>query len=482
MAITIISEPQQLTPAYNPIRMEASSTNVNEVGFRYVIDVFDAVTNNKIFEQRSAPRPSDGRMDIDLSKALSDFVDKTIPFSTTALSNAAGSWRNIVIEVGEEYSVSWSFDKYRQNLTFSGGNVEIEESTGTTPHGYSVGDQINITLSTTYNDSRDQLNGLFTVIGVVDAYKIVISKTELIFNIANILVGSMRYADNRRTIFRDLDSSDFTIFNGALRLKPFKVWNWQEWYTDQVGYGKFLTNIPRTYKVKPDTDVWLNMFGNADAFMNRLRFENSNGDLFNSNLVDTSFEVGQVACGLGNHPTLTALTGTLPLVKDDTTYVDLWLADSSGARVTELIRYVIDRRCTIEDYDILFMDRMGSFVPFAFQLRSMEKGTIRRDQFNKDYGFYAGGEFDFNLHDSGFTTFHVDFSKSLELNTNWMDDAQSVYFEELLSSPYTFIKVDNDYYAVTVQESSFETQRQKNKNLIRKTITVTFAINEPVNI
>ena len=54
--------------------------------------------------------------------------------------------------------------------------------------------------------------------------------------------------------------------------------------------------------------------------------------------------------------------------------------------------------------------------------------------------------------------------------------------EELLSSPYTYLKVDGDYYSVSVQESSFETQRQKNKNLIRKTVTVTFDINEPVNI
>lgn len=482
MAVTIISHPQPLHPVYNPTRIEASSTNVNEVGFRYVIDVFNATTNQKLFEQRAAPRPSDGRMDIDLSKSLSDFVDKTEPFNTTALSNAAGSWLDVNIEIGEEYSVSWAFDYYEQNLSFSGGNVAIEESTGITPHGFSVGDQINIVLSTTYNDSRDQLNGLFTVIGVVDPYTVVISKTLLIFNILGTIAGRMRYADNRRTIFRNLDDVSFRVFNGALRLKPFKAWDWDEWDTDAVGYGKFLTNMPRVYKLKPDSDLWLNMFGAGSGNMERLRFENSNGDVFNANLTDSFFEVGQIACGLGNHPTVTALTGSLPVVKDDTTYVDMWIADSSGARVTEIIRYVIDRRCTIEDYDLLFMDRMGSFVPFAFQLRSMEKGTIRRDQFNKDYGFYAGGEFDFNLHDSGFTTYHVDFTKSIELNTNWMDDAQSVYFEELLSSPYTYLKVNGDYYSVTVQENIFETQRQKNKNLIRKTVTVTFNIHEPVNI
>jgi hypothetical protein len=130
------------------------------------------------------------------------------------------------------------------------------------------------------------------------------------------------------------------------------------------------------------------------------------------------------------------------------------------------------------------MDRKGSFVPFAFQLRSMEKGTIRREQYNKKYGTLdtVAEEGTFNLYDAGMTTYHVDTEKTFELNTNYMDDAMSVYFEELLTSPYTYLKVGNDYYSVTVTETGFETVRQKNKRLIRKTVTVRFDINTPVNI
>jgi hypothetical protein len=481
MAVTIEGKPQVLTPAYNPIWVFADSTNKNEVGFRYVVDVFDADTNVKLFEQRVAPRPNDGFMEVNISKPVQTYVDKTIPFANTDSVNAVGSYRSIILEIGEEYSVSWGFNFYQQNNTFSGGNVEIS---GATNHGFSVGDQIRITLNTTYNDSRDQLNGLFTVIGVVDSNTLVISATLLLFNILGTIDGKIRYADNRRTIFRDLESFGFFIFNGALPLKEFKNWDWQEWDTDHVSQGKFLTSMPREYKVKQTSDIWLNMFGDGNSFMNRLRMENSNGDLFSANLTDSSFIVGQVACGLNNHPAVTALIGSLPVVKGDTTFVDVWLADASGARVTEIIRLLVDRRCTIEDYDILFMDRKGSFVPFAFQLRSMEKGTIRREQYNKKYGRLdtVADEGTFDLYDAGMTTYHVDTEKTFELNTNYMDDAMSVYFEELLTSPYTFLKVGNDYYSVSVTETGFETVRQKNKRLIRKTVTVRFDINTPVNI
>jgi hypothetical protein len=423
-------------------------------------------------------------MEVNISKPVQTYVDKTIPFDTTALSDAAGSWRQLNVEIGEEYSVSWEFDEYSQNNSYSGGNVQIEDTTATTAHGYVVGDQIRITVGVTYGNQKDQLNGLFTVIGVPDAYTVVISLTFSLFISPGTITAKARYADNRRTIFRDEDAFGFYVFNGALPLKEFKNWDWQEWDTDPVSQGKFLTSMPREYKVKQTSDIWLNMFGYGDGFMDRLRLENSNGDLFSANLTDSSYVIGQVACGLNNHPTVTALTGSLPVVKDDTTFVDVWLADSTGARVTEIIRLLVDRRCTIEDYDILFMDRKGSFVPFAFQLRSMEKGTIRREQYNKKYGTLdtVAEEGTFNLYDAGMTTYHVDTEKTFELNTNYMDDAMSVYFEELLTSPYTYLKVGNDYYSVTVTETGFETVRQKNKRLIRKTVTVRFDINTPVNI
>ena len=55
-------------------------------------------------------------------------------------------------------------------------------------------------------------------------------------------------------------------------------------------------------------------------------------------------------------------------------------------------------------------------------------------------------------------------------------------FEQLLTSPYTWIKMDNKYYACTINDNDFEVTRQKNKNLIRKTITVTMANNNTINI
>ena len=83
--------------------------------------------------------------------------------------------------------------------------------------------------------------------------------------------------------------------------------------------------------------------------------------------------------------------------------------------------------------------------------------------------------------DKGTQTFHSRVQKTFELNTDWMRDAMSVYFEELLTSPYTFINFgDGKWYGCQVVDGTFETMRYKNERLIRKTIEVYASIESPI--
>ena len=74
MAITTINEPFDKTPAYNPIKFLYNSTNKNNLGFKYIFDVYESGTANKIAEYRVYPRFSDGYGEIDLSKLLQNKV------------------------------------------------------------------------------------------------------------------------------------------------------------------------------------------------------------------------------------------------------------------------------------------------------------------------------------------------------------------------------------------------------------------------
>jgi len=479
MAITIISTNQStLSAGYNPLRWYLSSTNVNQKAFRFIVEVYAAGTATKLFEKKYAPRPVDGYAEIDISRDVQNYLSAHTPFPNSDYQNAPEHYLKFDIKFGEEYIVAWDFDDY----IFDSGLTGFNQTPNVTPHPFAVGDQVRVELNATYNDFRDALNGLFTVTIEPDNYTVV---TQLPWiGAGGATPGKMYYADNRKSRFLNLTSqTNKTTANLAISLKQLNGFTGAEFILSTTVPGKLLTNMPRIVSQNDNQDNWLVFYNGYVTQTLFLTFENDLGDIAYRRINCTNTDgIIQVASGLGNLGTLILDSGSLPIVKANASIVNVYLTNTSGTPVREVITYKIDRRCSISNYELVFMDRLGTFANFAMQLRTYEKGNVNRLTYNKQFGNTVAGLVTFNTYDSGTTTYHVDDTKEVSLNTNFMTDAESVYFDELLTSGYTYLKVGNDYFACQVQETAYETQRAINKPLIRKSVTVRYAVQNPINI
>jgi hypothetical protein len=155
---------------------------------------------------------------------------------------------------------------------------------------------------------------------------------------------------------------------------------------------------------------------------------------------------------------------------------------------------------------MLFLDRLGSYSSFAFQLKSYDRGEITREIFNRDVeGYVSGASWNYKTEDMGFMQSNVNVTKSLDLNTNWMEESAGQYFEELLTSPQTFVKIvqyntteggipiigedgcpvhvaeSTAYQPCIVQNNTYEVYQQRNKNLIKQSITIKLSNQDNIN-
>jgi hypothetical protein len=130
----------------------------------------------------------------------------------------------------------------------------------------------------------------------------------------------------------------------------------------------------------------------------------------------------------------------------------------------------------------VFKDRLGSWGSFAFQLRAYERGEVTNETYNRDVtGTVSATKWTYPTTDRGTVVINPQEMRTLELNTNYMNEDMAAYFNELISSPQTFIKIGSAYYACTIQDKAFEVSKSKNSNLIRKSITVKLANQNPIN-
>ena len=452
MAISLIAKPQATTPAYNQMRFIYDSTNKNKDGFKYIFEVFDGATLLETY--KVIPDFPNGYGNIDPSKLIQSYLKAETDLSNF-LYDPTNSYFEFTLKVGEEYIESYS---YFLNLTNSGGNVRINF---TSP--FIVGSQIYIDQSDG-GSANPNLQGYFTVIAQGLGYIVVNSAWVDVTN-PNIN-GTVRYANNQKTVTLNVTNTTHTATNSAFTFQQFQSFNFTDYRNDNAS-SKFYTNVPLTnFSVTPTQEFYL-FINNPNGCT--MRFENSlseSGDIDIDNIPFNYLNVGYPITGLSA----------------GAEWYSFQLVDSLSNPLSFKYTFTLDNRCIINDYEILFLDRLGSLGSFAFQLATYEKGNVTRETYNRPIaGKVVSDQWRYDTQDFGMVNLNTKVEKTLELNTNWMSERMGQYFEELITSPVTYIKYDGNYYACLVQDNSFEVFRQKNKNLIKQKITVKLANNNAIN-
>ena len=482
MATTFIAQPQDFTPAYNEVKFIVNSTNVNKAGFRYIFEVFEAGTATRIGYYKALPTYGTGYGEQDLSKLLSNMVSFDFDPTVVTFYDAVNSYYNYDVKIGEEYIFDLS---YTASLVDNGGSVRI-----TATHPFQVGDQVNIVQGVGGAAANPGVEGLHTVIAITGTTNFTINALWADVTDATIN-GTVKYADNRKTVDLDIISTlDKHIFNGV---QPWlEMPNWDETDYELDGITKaWLTNQPNKFICTPSQDLWLNLRGDGIGINKRVYFENDNGDLFYKAIAGGDYIKG-VAVGPNNFGSLTVESGTAPLIKSDTNRYRVWYSDGAFNPEQSLsYQITIDRRPVITQYNILFLDRMGSWSSFAFQLKTYEKLNIKRETYNKDVpGFVSGAQWQYKSYEQGSVNFNTQVAKTIDLNTNWMTEAQAYYFQELVTSPQTYIApvtfvnceyVLGEYISCNVMNNSFDIDTVRNKHLIRQQLQVRLSNNDMIN-
>jgi hypothetical protein len=215
MSTTIIAEPQQLMPAYNPIKYIIDNTNKNEPGFRYIFTIYSAtgshIPANVVAQYKVLPEFGTGYGEQDISKLMQSLVtfDES-GISGSAPYNVSESWYQYDVDLGFEFVDNITYTN--PLIASAGGDVEIQF----TAHGFIAGDQIIITQADG-GVANPAVEGLHTVIYAAPNIFVI----NVLFSTVTVAAinGNVTYADNRKTITLDDELIiDKEVFNGAFNL------------------------------------------------------------------------------------------------------------------------------------------------------------------------------------------------------------------------------------------------------------------------
>lgn len=465
MATTIIAQPQVLMPAYNPIKYIIDNSDKNDPGFRYIFTIYPAtgshIPANVVAQYKTLPVYGTGYGEQDISRLMQSLV--TWNFAQGQVNE---SWYQYDVDLGFEYIDNIN---YGTSLANNGGNVQILF----TAHGFVQGDQISITQDD-LGVANPGVEGLHTVLSAT-ANNFTIN--ALYADVTNVTInGTVTYADLRKTIVLDDEAIvNQEVFNGAYSLGIYAqgTFPYAEYYgTLDPSYAlTSLTNPNDSFAVATSiTDnIFYLMCRVYSGVEYILQYYDNQGNMISQ---DSPYNPTD---GLYNFPVNTA---THSITEDF--YITIKGNDIAGTEFTYFFNY--DNRCTINEDILYYLDRMGSWQSFNFQLKTYEKGQISREQYNQHIdGQVVSNEWVYSSDAMGNRTYNTNVSNTLDLNTNWMDQYNANRFQELLTSPQVFYYNGTEYRACTIDATGFENFRQRNKNLIKQSVTIKLALNTPIN-
>lgn len=444
---------------------------------------------------------------------------------------------DVDFEIGDEILITQ--DLYSWNFTDNFSNYLNLGFTGSTAHGFSIGDSVNITGQITvpsYNGSSTiisattysiTVNKTFTSSTPVEpgtAYGIITpeyNRTAIITNIQYIsgtgvvittdigwvgstppIGGIIKPSDGRLKMkFDGPTLTNYTAFNSFVNKLDYTISDADK-YVLSGGNHSFSTILKTAqgqstnfgYRVEESTKSWLLTHNSTSGFSEGTMyvFSNSNNETIaisylpniSSNKFDYYSPVGIDQLKSSSNRvdmtggTLISLTATTE-GQIDSYVVSAWNL-TNDEPVCDPFRFIVNDMCSrYEMYHLMWKDSKGSWLSFPFKFISQDSTEVDRKTYYRNEGNWDFNSFGYEDFDRGETTYFSRSRDKILLNSGWVDQDENILIKDLFKSASVYVQnPDNKLIAATILDKDIKFGKMENDDIFQYTINLSYSSDE----
>ena len=445
--VTLSIEPKLLEPLNADVWYKITSGSSSVSNFKYIfrpmyrLEPFTGVyTNLNIY--KVPPRPITGEGLFSPNRILKSYLDNNVNPFQVGWFGVTNSLIDYKVNYGFEYNPSLIWSDTYSTSGFVGLTFSFQ-------HGLNQNDLIILDKDNkTQNPSYD---GTCSVTSVINNYHI---KTDIPWgNDTNEETGTVI------SVQRLSGTSSVRYgYNGTKQYEEINT-DFSTKYFLSATSSLFLTNMPQQKYIKLDDYETISMIlplVSTNYIMN-VKTYNVNGTLLNTytsgigagnNKMRVNFGVGPMNLTGATFSNVSyyefyVTNGTNPEVDED--------FYKGGTNVSETKRFIIDTKCSnYENNRICFLNRAGGYDYFNFKLDSKRSINVTRTEYDRvlDYNYTIGSRGRTILSQKG------DITRTIV--SDWITEKESIWLEELLTSPEVFILSGVTKLPIIITDNSYE--------------------------
>lgn len=474
ISISVLTSPTAFEPANAPLWFRLNSASSGLTDFKYIFrpeyrsEPFTSTTYTTLGTYRIPPKPGSGDGLFSPHRALKSFfnINNSViinPFITGFLATSATA----LIDYRMKYGFEYNPNKFFTDTISVSGNMGI---TFSTTHDFEVGDIL--TLDKSNKNYNPQYDGTCSVVSVPNAYSI---KTNKTFS-TTLLAGESGYVTD--------------AFRLAGTVSGFYTWNatrqYDEISTSFLPYlmatqsggsvGRFLTTQYNT-KLTTPKPVALTEYETLSLCFNTTQVApyylmvdtyDTNGNILAT--------YSAASLGYSLNPYRRIEVGVGPANLSTVTFGDnvdayrVYININGGVRISEYRYYKINRQCSnYETQRLVFLNRLGGFDYFSFTLDAKKSISVSKTEYEKilNYNYTVG--------DRGKTVLAQKAEARMTINSNWITENESIWLEQLLTSPEVYVLTTNTKLPIIITDNSYEVKTYLRNQVFNLIVNYKFA-------
>jgi len=274
-----------------------------------------------------------------------------------------------------------------------------------------------------------------------------------------------------------------SVWNGVRNTRDWLDFDYTEYEIDAATSDhKFLTDAPLTRYVNTgqsaflyflttytDTKGSIEVYDADDVLLRTGTIASISSPITNAN------KYQRLDCGPYDLANLdsSVLTGATPSnILTGAAYYDVSIKSA-----TEKVRFHLDQQCTkYTPIRLHWLNRMGGFDCFNFNLKSEEQTDIKRASFEQQHHDFTGTSWNYSGMSRGQTDYDVQTSDKITINTDFLTEAESTWMNDMITSPVVYQELNNELIAVNVDEKRYNKQTSLNDKLMQYTFELDYSL------
>ena len=274
-----------------------------------------------------------------------------------------------------------------------------------------------------------------------------------------------------------------SVWNGVNNLTDWLDFDYTD-YDNAVTGKKFLTYAPRTQYIDSNQSAFLYFMTSNLARPARVQLTgyNAAGSIISNGVIDitTTGKFNRIAIGtydIVNSDPSDWSSGLPSTFLTGVSYYTVSIRNVSILTNSETFTFYVNAKCSkYTPVRLHWLNRLGGFDSFNFIYKSEIDTDVKRSTYQQEPHTFSGTSWDYTKASRGVTTYNVEMTSGMKVNTDFLTDTESAWMEDLFTSPVVYREVDNQLIAVNVDGKNIKLQTSLNDKLSQYTFDITGAM------